>query len=138
MLFFRGIAWQSANVLWDGPDNEIINSINNDNRKEDGNINKDNACKSLSWLLKEVITWLGCLVIRRWECLVSTVRVRDCRLAGVRRRRRMVEDLIIIDNFLDASQLAAALHQLEQQGLSAFQDRQLPGQPLWKKSVLVE
>lgn len=47
----------------------------------------------------------------------------------------MVEDLIIIDNFLDASQLAAALQQLEQQGLSAFQDRQLPGQPLWKNQL---
>ena len=38
-----------------------------------------------------------------------------------------MEDLIIIDEFLDASQLNALVQQLERQGLSAFQEYQLPG-----------
>ena len=51
--------------------------------------------------------------------------VKDMAHEGWRMER--MEDLIIIDNFLDNSQLNAALQQLEQQGLSAFQAFQLPG-----------
>ena len=38
-----------------------------------------------------------------------------------------LSDLIIIDDFLEASLLNSALEQLEQQGLAQFQDFQLPG-----------
>eukprot|EP00435_Cladocopium_sp_Y103_P048836 s411_g14.t1 len=51
---------------------------------------------------------------------------RASHISWLSKTRRM-EDLIIIEEFLDSSQLDALLQQLERQGLSAFQEYQLPG-----------